>query len=157
MRLSFFGGKSIPEYFTGKSGAFHGFFSYVGEYRTIKNLSIGLNLINIHQLAAESYQEDRNLSLDYLRLKKKQIIESETIGLLEFIETEHDLSMVSGHDFVKKRFKSAARAIRQGRLDVLPMGYLISGPVGTGKTFMVTAFAGEIGIPIIRFRNFRSK
>jgi AAA+ superfamily predicted ATPase len=117
----------------------------------------GLNLVNIHQLAAESYQEDRKLSLDYLRMKKKQIIESEAIGLLEFIETEHDLSMVSGHNFVKKRFKSAARAIRQGRLDVLPMGYLISGPVGTGKTFMVTAFAGEIGIPIVRFRNFRSK
>jgi len=65
--------------------------------------------------------------------------------------------MVSGHDFVKKRFKSAARAIKQGRFDVLPMGYLIAGPVGTGKSFMVSAFAGEIGIPIVRFQNFRSK
>ena len=37
------------------------------------------------------------------------------------------------------------------------MGYLISGPVGTGKSFMVTAFAGEIGIPVVKFKNFRSK
>jgi SpoVK/Ycf46/Vps4 family AAA+-type ATPase len=37
------------------------------------------------------------------------------------------------------------------------MGYLVAGPVGTGKSFMVTAFAGEIGIPIVKFRNFRSK
>jgi SpoVK/Ycf46/Vps4 family AAA+-type ATPase len=37
------------------------------------------------------------------------------------------------------------------------MGYLIAGPVGTGKTFMVTAFTGDIGIPIVRFQNFRSK
>jgi SpoVK/Ycf46/Vps4 family AAA+-type ATPase len=37
------------------------------------------------------------------------------------------------------------------------MGYLIAGPVGTGKSFMVAAFAGEIGIPIVKFRNFRSK
>jgi AAA+ superfamily predicted ATPase len=117
----------------------------------------GLNLVNIHQLAAESFQEDRKISLDYLRRKKKEIIESEAVGLLEFIESDHDLSMVSGHDFVKKRFKSAARAIKQGRLDVLPMGYLIAGPVGTGKSFMVAAFAGEIGIPIVKFRNFRSK
>jgi SpoVK/Ycf46/Vps4 family AAA+-type ATPase len=117
----------------------------------------GLNLVNIHQLAAESLQEDRRISLDYLRRKKKEIIESEAVGLLEFIESEHDLSMVSGHDFVKKRFKSAARAIKQGRLDVLPMGYLVAGPVGTGKSFMVTAFAGEIGIPIVKFKNFRSK
>ena len=123
----------------------------------VAKITSGLNLINLNQLAAESYQENREISFDYLRRRKKEIIENEAAGLLEFIESDHDLSMVSGHNFVKKRFKSAARAIKQGRLDVLPMGYLISGPVGTGKSFMVSAFAGEIGIPIVRFRNFRSK
>jgi AAA+ superfamily predicted ATPase len=117
----------------------------------------GLNLLNLNQLAAESFQEDKEISLSYLKDKKKQIIESEAAGLLEFIESEHDLSAVSGHDFVKKRFRSAAKAIREGRFDVLPMGYLIAGPVGTGKSFMVSAFTGEIGIPIVKFRNFRSK
>ncbi|RPJ09001.1 MAG: ATP-binding protein [Spirochaetaceae bacterium] len=125
--------------------------------KEIAKVTSGLNLINLNQLVAESYQEGRCLSLEYLRKKKKELIEAEAIGLLEFIECEHDLDMVSGHDFVKKRFKSAARAIKLGRLDVLPIGYLISGPVGTGKSFMVTAFAGEIGIPIVKFRNFRSK
>ncbi|MBT3274532.1 MAG: ATP-binding protein, partial [Spirochaetales bacterium] len=120
-------------------------------------ITSGLNLLNLNQIAAESYQENKAISLDYLKDRKKEIIENEAAGMLEFIESEHDLSMVSGHEFVKKRFKSAARAIKQGRLDVLPMGYLIAGPVGTGKSFMVTAFAGEIGIPIVKFRNFRSK
>lgn len=131
------------------------------EYRLncerIAKVTSGLNLMNLNQLAAESFQENRPISMEYLQERKKEIIENEASGLLEFIESEHDLSMVSGHDFVKKRFKSAARAIKQGRLDVLPMGYLISGPVGTGKSFMVAAFAGEIGIPIVKFRNFRSK
>jgi SpoVK/Ycf46/Vps4 family AAA+-type ATPase len=120
-------------------------------------ITSGLNLVNLNQLAAESFQEDREISLTYLKEKKKQIIEAEAVGLLEFIESEHDLSAVSGHDFVKKRFRSAAKAIRESRFDVLPMGYLLSGPVGTGKSFMVTAFTGEIGIPIVKFRNFRSK
>ena len=120
-------------------------------------ITSGLNLVNLNQLAAESFQEDREINLGYLKEKKKQIIEAEAVGLLEFIESEHDLSAVSGHDFVKKRFRSAARAIRDSRFDVLPMGYLIAGPVGTGKSFMVTAFTGEIGIPIVKFRNFRSK
>ena len=123
----------------------------------VAKITSGLNLVNIHQLAAESYQEDREIGLEYLRLKKKEMIETEASGLLEFIESEFDLGMVSGHGYVKKRFKSAAKAIKIGRLDVLPMGYLIAGPVGTGKSFMVTAFAGEIGIPIVKFRNFRSK
>jgi SpoVK/Ycf46/Vps4 family AAA+-type ATPase len=126
----------------------------VGEFASITS---GLNLVNLNQLAAESFQEDRAIGPAYLKEKKKQIIESEAAGLLEFIESEHDLSAVSGHEFVKKRFRNAAKAIREGRLDVLPMGYLIAGPVGTGKSFMVAAFTGEIGIPIVKFRNFRSK
>ncbi len=123
----------------------------------VARITSGLNLINLNQLAAESFEEDKPISLEYLKYRKKEIIENEACGLLEFIETEHDLSMVSGHEFVKKRFKSAAKAIKQGRLDVLPMGYLISGPVGTGKSFMVTAFAGDIGVPIVKLKNFRSK
>jgi ATP-dependent 26S proteasome regulatory subunit len=120
-------------------------------------ITSGLNLVNLNQLAAESFQEDRPITFGYLKEKKKQIIEAEAVGLLEFLESEHDLTAVSGHDFVKKRFRNAAKAIREGRFDVLPMGYLLSGPVGTGKSFMVTAFTGEIGIPIVKFRNFRSK
>ncbi|MDR2159720.1 MAG: AAA family ATPase [Treponema sp.] len=114
----------------------------------------GLNLMNLSRLVSESHEP---LSMEYLRRKKKEMIENEAAGLLEFMDTAYTLNDVSGHDFVKKRFKSAARAIKMGRLDVLPMGYLIAGPVGTGKSFIVSAFAGEIGIPMVIFRNFRSK
>lgn len=37
------------------------------------------------------------------------------------------------------------------------MGYLICGPVGTGKTFLATCAAGSIGMPCVVLRNFRSK
>jgi SpoVK/Ycf46/Vps4 family AAA+-type ATPase len=43
-----------------------------------------------------------------------------------------------------------------GRTDILPMGYVICGPVGTGKTFLTTCFAGEVGIPAVSLKNFRS-
>jgi SpoVK/Ycf46/Vps4 family AAA+-type ATPase len=117
----------------------------------------GLNLMNLERLVLESHEEDQVLSLDYLRQKKKEMIENEAGGLLEFMDTNYTLDAVSGHDFVKRQFKNAARAIKNGQLEVLPMGYLIAGPVGTGKSFMVSAFAGEIGIPMVKFRNFRSK
>ncbi|MDR2134865.1 MAG: AAA family ATPase [Treponema sp.] len=123
----------------------------------LASITSGINLMNLNRLVSESYEENKPLSLDFMRRKKKDIIENEAAGLLEFLETGYNLSHVSGHDFVKKRFKNAARAIKMGRPDVLPMGYLIAGPVGTGKSFMVSAFAGEIGIPMVKFRNFRSK
>ena len=39
----------------------------------------------------------------------------------------------------------------------LPMGYLLCGPVGTGKTFLVECLAGEVGVPIVKLKNFREK
>jgi AAA+ superfamily predicted ATPase len=123
----------------------------------VASVTNGLNLMNLNRLISENFETAEVLTMDYLRRKKKDIIETEAAGLLEFLETSFNLSHVSGHDFVKKRFRNAARAIKMGRLDVLPMGYLLAGPVGTGKSFIVSAFAGEIGIPMVKFRNFRSK
>jgi len=127
------------------------------DVQTVAAMTSGLNLMNLNRLISENFETEEVLSLEYLRKKKKEIIETEAVGLLEFMETDYNLSHVSGHDFVKKRLKNTARAIKMGKLDVLPMGYLIAGPVGTGKSFIVSAFAAEIGIPMVKFGNFRSK
>jgi ATP-dependent 26S proteasome regulatory subunit len=124
---------------------------------TVAKVTGGLNLVNINQIISESFQEKKNISMEYLRARKKELIESESAGMLEIIESETNLDYVSGHSFVKNTLKKAAINIKQGRLDVLPMGYLISGPVGTGKSFLVTCFTGEIGIPVVKILNFRSK
>jgi len=67
------------------------------------------------------------------------------------------LDLAAGHTEAKQHLRQAARALRAGRPDVMPMGYLISGPVGCGKTFLITCFAGEIGIPMVKLKNFRSQ
>src|SRR5436189_5748402 len=62
-----------------------------------------------------------------------------------------------GTEGAKALLRETARALSQGRLDVVPMGYLICGRVGTGKSFIVQCFAKEIGIPVVELLNFRSK
>jgi SpoVK/Ycf46/Vps4 family AAA+-type ATPase len=124
---------------------------------SVAAVTSGLNLMHLERLVLENHEEDEPITLNYLRLKKKEMIENEAGGLLEFMETNYSLDAVSGHDFVKRQFRNAAKAIKRGEYGVLPMGYLIAGPVGTGKSFMVNAFAGEIGIPMVKFGNFRSK
>ena len=37
------------------------------------------------------------------------------------------------------------------------MGYLLCGPVGTGKSFLAQCVSGEIGVPCVMLKNFRSK
>jgi ATP-dependent 26S proteasome regulatory subunit len=124
---------------------------------TMTKITGGLNLVNINQIIAESFQEKKNISLEYLRMRKKELIEAESRGMLEIIESQGNLDMVSGHTPVKHRLQQASDIIKQGQLDVLPMGYLISGPVGTGKSYLVSCFTGDIGIPVVKMLNFREK
>ena len=65
--------------------------------------------------------------------------------------------MIAGQAEAKKRLQDDARWITAGRLDAAPMGYLICGPVGTGKTYLAECYAGSIGIPCVALKNFRSK
>ena len=124
---------------------------------SVASVTSGLNLMNLGRLIQERYEEDKALTMEYLSQKKKEMIEHEAAGLLEFMDTQYNLDIISGHDFVKKQLRNHAKAIKRGQHGVVPMGYLIAGPIGTGKSFMVSAFAGEIGIPMVKFRNFRSK
>ncbi|PIE98979.1 MAG: AAA family ATPase [Treponema sp.] len=120
-------------------------------------LSSGLNLFNLKQLIGEAFQDEKPITIDYLTQKKRKMIEAEAAGLLEFVLTQHNLDYIAGHEFVKKRFKLAAKALKTGRIEVMPMGYLIAGPIGTGKTFMVSAFANEIGVPMVKLKNLQSR
>ena len=47
--------------------------------------------------------------------------------------------------------------MKRGKTKALPMGYLITGRIGTGKTYLVECFAGECGVPCVELKNFRDK
>jgi AAA+ superfamily predicted ATPase len=123
---------------------------------TLAKLGAGLKLVQLQNLIAHACQNRQPLKLAFLTRLKKELIEAESGGLLEFVQSRFDLSMVAGLEPAKKKLRDAAAALRAGRFDVLPMGYVISGPVGTGKTFLTTCFAGEVGIPAVMLKNFRS-
>jgi SpoVK/Ycf46/Vps4 family AAA+-type ATPase len=117
----------------------------------------GLSRINLDRVLTEATERQIRITAELLKEKKKEIIQAECHGLLEFIEPAHALEAVAGHARAKQMLSQAANALKKGRLEVLPMGYLVAGPVGTGKTFLATCFAGEIGIPCVKFLNFRSQ
>jgi AAA+ superfamily predicted ATPase len=89
--------------------------------------------------------------------RKKDLIERSCNGLVEFMEPKLTLDAVAGHAEAKNRLESDARLIRRGQLESAPMGYLICGPVGTGKSFIAECYAGTVGIPCAVLKNFRSK
>jgi AAA+ superfamily predicted ATPase len=123
---------------------------------TLGKLGAGLKRVQLQNLIAHASENRQPLTVPFLAKLKKELIEAESGGLLEFVQSRFDLSMVAGHEAAKKKLRDTAGALRAGRFDVVPMGYVISGPVGTGKTFLTTCFAGEVGIPAVMLKNFRS-
>jgi AAA+ superfamily predicted ATPase len=123
----------------------------------IARMSSGLNLVNLNVLLSRTRDEHRTPQLQQFRALKKSMIERQCQGLVTFVEPKHTLDTVVGHTAAKARLRQDAQWIGQGRLETAPMGYLICGPVGTGKTFMAQCYAGSIGIPCVTLGNFRSK
>lgn len=123
----------------------------------IAQQTAGLNFVNIRSVLSHARENKEKITFEGLSEAKKELIEAEAYGLLEFVETQYTLDNVAGHTQVKGHLRQAVKALKAGRQDVMPMGYLVCGPVGTGKTFLVTCFASEVGIPMVKLKNFRSQ
>ena len=121
------------------------------------SLSSGLNLVSLNVALTRASSQGASLGLTQFRNLKRDLIERQCQGLVTFVEPSWSLDTVVGHEAAKSRLRQDAQWIAEGRLDSAPMGYLLCGPVGTGKTFLAECYAGSIGIPCVTLRNFRSK
>jgi AAA+ superfamily predicted ATPase len=117
----------------------------------------GLSRVAARRVLALALKNGERITVAWLTRMKKDAIERECQGLLEFIESSYTLDHVAGLDAVRTWLREDAELLRRGVLHALPMGYLIAGRIGTGKTFLVTCWAGELGIPCVVFKNFRDR
>jgi transitional endoplasmic reticulum ATPase len=95
--------------------------------------------------------------LKVIHARKREMIEKECAGLIEFIEPKHGLSSVGGHENIKSELLSIAHNLKNGETTLTPMGLLAVGPMGSGKTFVIKAFLKEAGLSAVALKNFRSK
>ncbi len=117
----------------------------------------GLSRIGARTLIGQALNNGKKITGAWLTRMKKEAIERETNGLLEFLESPFTLENVAGSEAVKQWLRQDAELLRKGATGSLPMGYLIAGRIGTGKTFLVNCWAGELGVPCVVFKNFRDK
>ncbi|GAB2903948.1 ATP-binding protein [Uliginosibacterium flavum] len=116
------------------------------------------HLINPEKPAADAAPVDEYAEvLQVLHRRKREIIERECSGLIEFVESSHDLSAVGGNEAIKAELMQVAHAIKTGETNRVPMGMLFVGPMGCGKTFVAKAFVKSSGLSAVTLKNFRSK
>jgi SpoVK/Ycf46/Vps4 family AAA+-type ATPase len=127
------------------------------EARELAKLTAGISQTDLNVLVQSARESGKRLDANAFRALKKRLLERQCHGLLEFIEPRWTLDTVVGHEAAKKRLREDAALLKRGALDSLPMGYLLCGPVGTGKSFLAQCVSGEIGVPCVILKNFRSK
>ncbi|HRG16601.1 MAG TPA: ATP-binding protein [Pseudomonadota bacterium] len=88
---------------------------------------------------------------------KKQMVEADSAGLIEFIESKKTLANYHAQDALKTWLRQDIALWQAHDLRAMPMGYLFCGPVGTGKTYLVECLAGEAGVPVVKLKNFRDR
>ncbi len=117
----------------------------------------GLSLVDIRHLVQRAMKNNQRISMDYLKSVKKSMIEKSAGGYISFVESTRTMDDVAGHDEAKKWLREDAKLMKMGKAQALPMGYLLTGRIGTGKTFLVECFAGECGVPCVELKNFRDR
>ena len=117
----------------------------------------GATLSAVENLLKTRQFKNQPLADEDLSKLKKQLVEKDCNGLIEFIESKKTLDDLYGQEKIKIWLRQDIALWKQNDLQAMPMGYLICGPVGTGKTFMVECLAGEANVPVVKLKNFRDK
>jgi len=117
----------------------------------------GASVASIEALLKERDYLDSPLVESDLSDLKKALVERDAQGLIDFLEPTRTLDDVHGSEAVKTWMRQDLALWRAGDLAAMPMGYLLCGPVGTGKTYLVECLAGEAGVPVVKLRNFRDR
>jgi hypothetical protein len=117
----------------------------------------GVSVSTLEQLTKVRAHRKQVLQSSDFAILKKEMVEHDAPGLVEFVESKRTLHDYYGQDALKAWFRQDVALWQANDLRALPMGYLLCGPIGTGKTFLVECLAGEAGVPVVKLKNFREK
>jgi hypothetical protein len=117
----------------------------------------GVSISALQSLVRTRHHQQQQLGPRDWVAAKKQLVESDASGLVEFIDSKRTLDDYHAQDALKAWLRQDIALWQAADLRALPMGYIFCGPVGTGKTYLVECLSGEAGVPVVKLKNFRDR
>jgi ATP-dependent 26S proteasome regulatory subunit len=115
----------------------------------------GLSLNQIEDIVLRSLSEGTSIDTDSVLVRKVEILEQEYGQVLEIIRPQYGLDAVGGLNYAVKELKETADIMKKGLTSAAPMGIILMGPPGTGKSYLAECFARECGLLCVRFKPIR--
>lgn len=116
---------------------------------TLAYATAGLSRLHIEDIFMRGMNEG-TLTLDLVRERKDDIIASEYGEVLEVREPRFGFERLGGMQHFKDyAFENIIDPMRSGQREGVPLGVLLTGPAGTGKSAAAEALAKELGFQFI--------
>ena len=115
----------------------------------------GLSLVQIEDIVQRARGAGGGLTRAAVNERKNELLREEYSDVLEILNPRADLSAVGGLDYAVRELREVADIMRRGLTSAAPMGIILMGPPGTGKSYLAECFAKECGMLCVRFRPLR--
>lgn len=93
-----------------------------------------------------------------VQIEKEQVIQSQSEQLLEIVPRNRGFAEIGGLDKLKEYLTTCAQLMLQrDRSPMAPMGLLLAGPPGTGKSIIAESLAKEGGFNLVKLRNIQDR
>ena len=115
----------------------------------------GLGLVQMEDVLQRARGAGEPLARASIVGRKTELLRQEYQDVLDILDPRYDLSAVGGLQEAVRELKEVADLMRRGLSSAAPMGIMLMGPPGTGKSYLAECFAKECGMLCVRFRPLR--
>lgn len=122
------------------------------EPRRIPHLTAALGLIHVEDIFHRAADEGVVVTAELFTEYKDEIMAAEFDGVLEIIEPGARSQKLGGMKAVRRVIeKNIAQPMLAGDFRMVPMGAILMGPPGCGKTALMMSIAAQVGVPVVSF------